>query len=72
MTDRVNEVINALEGSCGCLEDHATEEEMRSTEFLAAIDDAIFCCATCGWWCEISELAEDEMGEQVCEDCHEE
>lgn len=38
-------------------------------DFLLAIDDRVFQCAQCGWWCEISEMAEDCDTDWICREC---
>jgi len=38
-------------------------------EALDAFDAVVFECQTCNWWCEISEVASDENGENICLDC---
>lgn len=65
---RVDEVVNYLQGSCQDMDDVATEEERNDPEFCRAVDDHIFCCDTCGWWCEIGEQSEAE-DDQICDDC---
>lgn len=37
-------------------------------DFCAAIDQLMFRCEMCGWWCEIGEMADGD-GVQICEDC---
>ncbi len=41
-----------------------------SEQDLTDLDNAIFLCEVCGWWCEISESNESDLG-NVCNDCHE-
>lgn len=60
-----------LEGTCQSLYDVVSEEDMDDPDFLGALDDLVFLCACCGWWCETSELVEDQDGEGVCIDCGE-
>ena len=68
----VNELIEALQGTCTSIEDHLPEnmEFMELTnEDLDTIDNNIFECSCCNWWCEISEATENKHGENICEDC---
>ena len=65
---RVNDVAAALLGTCKSLESETTEEEREDTAFLRALDDEIFLCDQCGWWCEVEECNE----EGFCEDCADE
>ena len=37
--------------------------------FWELVENFIFNCTQCGWWCETSDMAETE-GEWICEDCH--
>lgn len=45
-----------------------SEEDLTEDE-LAAVDNEIFECVTCGRWCEMSENAETDDGEMHCQDC---
>lgn len=73
-TARWDRIIDHLRGSCGsligALRSHDAEDLEDHQEFLRYLDDEIFLCETCGWWCEMSEMAEDEEGtEPTCSDC---
>lgn len=37
-------------------------------EFLAELDNTLFCCECCGWWCELSEMSDNHSWE--CVDCY--
>ena len=74
--DQINELIYALQGSCSTIAEQLeirwelSEDDLTMDDFLA-IDDAIFCCMQCNWWCPIGEetatsQGEDELG---CSDC---
>jgi hypothetical protein len=66
----VQQLIDDLQGTCTSINDHLPEgmDDMDLTsEDHDVIDNQIFLCETCGWWCEISE--QDEDGN--CQDCHE-
>ena len=70
----VQELINSLQGTCSSIDDHLPEGmnwEDLTNEDHEAIDNEIFLCAECGWWCEISEQVESD-DEQYCRDCREE
>lgn len=68
---RLNEIVEELQGTCKTLDEVLTDKERDNEGLVEAIDECIFCCACCGWWCENSERHEDELdGEDVCEDCH--
>jgi len=69
----IDQLISDLSGTCSTIEEHlpeGMEEDDLTPEDYSAIDDQIFKCATCSWWCEIQE-AVDDHGEDVCQDCSE-
>lgn len=66
--DRVNEVASDLQGTCKSLDDFATPEEANDVDFCRAIDDIVFCCDECGWWCDVGEQSHDKG--EVCTDCN--
>ena len=61
----VNDLINSLRGTCKSIYDLHDETDLSLEEFQM-IDEEIFNCDCCGWWCEISEMG-NEQG--VCDDC---
>lgn len=70
-------VIESLQGTCGtiqgAIEDHypdMTELDLTSEDH-DMIDNEIFECDTCNWWCEISEMCSqtDDCGGDHCENC---
>mgnify|MGYP000032380856 CR=1 FL=1 len=71
-TSTWSEIVNYLEGSCNSLDEALTAynmEELRDDgTFLAFLDEQIFYCVACGWWCTIDEecIVDDE---QVCTEC---
>lgn len=66
-----DEIAEELRGTAESLEAVCEHFEMAEAvndeSFCSEIDQLVFCCDTCGWWCEQSEMSEDE--EWVCEDC---
>lgn len=89
LTDvRINQVIDGLQGTCADMagmfdqiaefyefgfefDDLNTEEEMR---FCQTLDNALFLCSACGWWCESGDWVDDSMpgwnpNEETCLDC---
>lgn len=76
---KIEELIGYLNGTC--LSDSVAVPAIYGEDFndlmdlsdveLATLDDAIFLCAGCSWWCEVWE-AVDDNGEDVCRDCAEE
>jgi hypothetical protein len=65
--------IENLRGTCkslaeGC-EDFGIHENDLSEDDYSRIDQEIFVCETCNWWCEQGEQAEDQ--DEICSDCAE-
>ncbi len=67
--DRWNQLIYDLQGTCNelnsFLERHNAEDLIDHISFLEYLDNHIFLCDGCGWWCELSEMSD----EGVCSDC---
>lgn len=61
----VTKVAESLQGTC---DSEPEEMEGFSQEQLEELDNLIFRCTCCGWWCEAGE-AEDKDGEDVCGNC---
>lgn len=40
--------------------------DQMTTADCAELDDRVFCCEVCGWWCGIDEMSEDSW---TCRDC---
>lgn len=76
---QIENITASLRGSTGSLEETINEElgiEIESIsdiagESLEAIDDEIFLCETCGWWCGTDERAPAEIcdGDDICDEC---
>ena len=73
-------VAEELQGQClkdidRLLDDLGDPEIKDLTAFHHELDNLVFCCSDCGWWCEASEEADpDETGrphDTICEDCNE-
>lgn len=64
-------IIYQLNGSCDSLEQALANNEAEELEdhmpFLNYMDNEIFCCECCNWWCPISEM--NEQGDWECRDC---
>lgn len=69
---RIEQIIEDLKGTCDSLDGVCGNYDIDSMDLsideLEQLDQEIFNCETCGWWCETSEMSEDE---NVCEDCFE-
>lgn len=76
-SDQIKKLAEELTGSCG----GPSEDQLERLGIHPShIDDIgiqlenegeIFVCATCGWWCEVSEMCDPDAhnGEQVCAEC---
>jgi len=70
----IETVIDNLRGTAtGSLESECEAVGLSSDdeEVTAAVDQQIFNCTQCGWWCEIDEKASDDHGldEWTCRQC---
>lgn len=67
-------IIDDLNGSSSSLHQalarHDREDLEDNTAFLEQLDDQLFKCASCDWWCETSEAHAGDDGDDVCDDCH--
>ena len=61
----IQEQIDELQGTCASF-----DPTVWSDIDLQTLDDQIFNCGVCGWWCEIFELSESDTGELICTDCY--
>lgn len=64
----IQELIDELQGTCSSINDHLPEgmdDNDLTSDDHEEIDNQIFLCDTCGWWCE--SCFQDEDGN--CEDC---
>ena len=69
-------IIDTLQGTCtetlqSAIETHYPEmsEDDLTSDDHNDIDNEIFECAECGWWCEQCQST-DKDGEPVCDDCN--
>ena len=71
--DGWEEVIHELLGTCDspAMKGNYVEALFDDAEFCAYLDDQIFRCNECGWWCDISEEAseDNDRDELTCSDC---
>lgn len=73
--DQVHELHAHLCGTCDTslntmLEDWGLEEDDLTLADLQEIDALMFICVSCGWWCDVDEMAEVD-GELTCVECAE-
>lgn len=77
--EQLDKIIDGLRGQCVHDMEHFAEHEGLSIDDLTIqdcqyIDDHVFYCTMCGWWCDIDELADDEDGTRhdlICTECDE-
>jgi hypothetical protein len=69
--DLWDRLIYDLQGTCegleSFLERHEKPELADNMQFLRHLDNQIFCCEQCMWWCDLSEMADNDNWE--CRDC---
>lgn len=68
----IAQLVEDLQGTCGNISDHLPEgmvEEDLTDDDHNYIDNEIFLCEQCGWWCETSEASEQEEYEGYCNGC---
>lgn len=70
---QIADTIECLKGTCNSLSHCAEINDLddMDEELVSAIDQEIFCCTSCNWWCEISEEVSAFVGhpEMLCRDC---
>lgn len=75
--EELEELVDALRGSTDTLDmaikelfgDQYGEDQMDDSDH-DYIDNEIFLCTDCGWWCEISDESQECLeGERICHDC---
>lgn len=65
----VHELIQSLQGTCTTTDEHLPDGmswDDLTKEDHKTIDNEIFLCEECGWWCENDEYHEGEL----CNDCY--
>lgn len=70
------EVADYIRGTCKSLEngieDVLGQDEVHlelNGEFCGQIDDMVFCCVGCGWWCGNDEMGSESGGGYLCHEC---
>lgn len=63
--ERAVEIADALVGTCQSTLAAMTEDEEDDVVLMSILDEIIFCCDQCGWWCPVDEV-HDGM---LCDDC---
>lgn len=65
---RADALVEYLRGTCNPMPDWVAQDPDENS-ILGHLDDELFRCAGCEWWCEQSEAQEGPDGDDVCEDC---
>lgn len=69
----VDEIASELQGSCLSLNEVLERNDMDGADgdldFCASLDSIVFCCESCNWWCEVSEMSDDGDSQGICFDC---
>lgn len=69
--EQIEAVVEQLRGQCirdlpKVCGDLGVEE---TKELCEGVDQEVFCCESCGWWCDQSEMSDKDW---TCDDCHDE
>lgn len=69
-------VVSRLEGQCvlsleQVLEEMGLEGMENDADVCTQVDDRVFCCEGCDWWCLAEELNNDG-DENLCDECNDE
>jgi len=75
--EQLDEIIESLRGTCDSLDNQLEQRNLNADdltmEYHYQIDEQIFNCSTCGWWCERCDLStkseECETHELTCREC---
>lgn len=71
--ERIDKIIEDLKGTCNSIDgvcaDHGCDFTDLTSKELDQLDNEIFECFVCGWWCEMSEECGVNSGENTCSDC---
>jgi hypothetical protein len=69
MIDKWEDIFFYLDGSCvsltQALDSFNASHLIDDINFLQALDDRLFLCDSCGWWCPV----EEKVDTYFCEDC---
>lgn len=76
LIELVEDIASELEGTCSVsndlsniIEEAGFNEDTLPISFFQAIDEKIFCCANCGWWCSSDEKEYSQYDEEICSQC---
>lgn len=69
MAYKAAEMLNGTSKGMADLGEEFETLEATSKTFCSIIDQEIFRCEVCDWWCEQSEMAERSDERWICEEC---
>lgn len=73
--DQVIKLAKDLQGSCQSIEIHLyslfgiDDINIITLRQCGLLDDIVFNCTSCGWWCETGDFSENEDDDLVCSNC---
>lgn len=69
--DRAHVIADGLIGTCLSIHAEVSDEELDDIQLMSELDEIIFECEGCGWWCSTDEL-NNGGARNLCNDCEEE
>lgn len=71
-SEQAEVAADRLRGTAQSMADLGEEFEDLANDkvFCERLDELVFICNVCDWWCDISELSDNGDGELVCDECH--
>lgn len=70
-TISAEDIAESLQGTCKslteALEEHDAEKLEDDMAFCLEIDQLVFCCESCSWWSEMSEMSDES--DMICVEC---
>ena len=68
--EMAEKAFDQLNGTCQSVANLGQEfEDLElNAEFCDRLDELGFCCESCGWWCEQSEMSE-KHDDWICIEC---
>mgnify|MGYP001604808864 CR=1 FL=1 len=65
--ERAKIVAYGLMGTTSNIQNVATEKELNDSVFCSILDDIVFECTECGWWCSTDERS--SVDDFICDQC---
>jgi hypothetical protein len=77
--EQMQKLVDHLQGTCmsleqglyECFELECSSEVENELEMCDYLDNSLFLCVACGWWCECGDYAENQSNPSgdICSDC---